>query len=68
MLIVSTRHISTPVDEYKAAGTPGAEELGAMFEYFEEHGYFGPHDLAKSPTGCATFKDWLKETGWAGAA
>jgi hypothetical protein len=60
------RHVSTPKSEFKAAGTPGAEELGCMFEFFEAHSVFGPHDVAKSPTGCATFKDWLKQTGWTG--
>eukprot|EP00045_Choanoeca_perplexa_P020616 m.4729 g.4729 ORF g.4729 m.4729 type:complete len:297 (+) comp7159_c0_seq1:149-1039(+) len=62
------RHVAVPMDAFKKLGFPGAEELGCMFEYFEEHGYFGPHDLSKSPKNCTGFKDWLKASGWTGEA
>jgi len=56
---------SVPGETYKTF-FPGAEELVDMFEWFDEFGGFGPHDLAgghkAKGSACTPFVDWLKET------
>eukprot|EP00730_Choanoeca_flexa_P020164 TRINITY_DN9860_c0_g1_i1.p2 TRINITY_DN9860_c0_g1~~TRINITY_DN9860_c0_g1_i1.p2 ORF type:complete len:107 (+),score=30.00 TRINITY_DN9860_c0_g1_i1:691-1011(+) len=63
---IPAKHVSIPTETFKQFGFPGADELASMFDYFQAHGVFGPHDVKKSPSDCISFATYLKQTGWKG--
>jgi len=58
------------LEKYGKLGFPGAEELAAMYGFFNEYTVFGPHwdrDSAKKiGIPLKSWREWLKISGWKG--